>query len=465
MKTVAASGLPERIHAVGVRGGGVGGLAEMLVSLGHVVTGSDASPDVDVEAFAAKGIAASSGPSPALVERAGLVVRSAAVPDHDADVETARRYDVPVWKYAEALGALTRRRPTIAVAGTHGKTTTSALVAHLLAANDVDAGWVIGGLPRTPDRRARWGSDDAPFVVEACEYDLSFLNLTPRSAILTGVVADHLDCFGDAAGVRAAFAQFVERLPDDGLLVAGRDVPDDVLAGCRAEVARVGRDVAIDDVVVDADGRRGVLRLGDESTPLRFEPVAEHNLDLLAASVAVARAAAPDVPLAALAEAAATYRTPRRRLEDLGDVALGDGRTLRVVDDFAHHPDSLVAARNGLAARFPGRRVVGVFEPHQVGRTADFFDDFVAALRAFDEVLLCDIFVARDAEPERQQPLTAALAEAVGAHCSRCGPARDVGRVLDTIRARAAHDDVVVFMGAGSIDGLARHAAREPARP
>ncbi len=461
--TTTSTGLPQRIHAVGIGGGGLGPLARMLAELGHDVRGSDGSPTFDPEPLRKAGIHVECGHAAAHVGDAQLLIRSAAVPDTNPEVEQARRHDVPVLKYAEALGRLTTQRATVAVAGTHGKTTTSSLVAHLLAGVGVDPGWIIGGAPRSLASAATWGEAAAPFIVEACEYDHSFLNLTPRWAIITGVVADHLDCFGDEAGVRKAFALFAARVAPDGVLVVGRDVPDDVLASARCRVLRVGADVRLEEVSEDASGYRGLVRRGAETAPFRFDPMGAHNLENLTAALAVATCAAPAVALADLAATAASFRGAARRLHDHGEILLSGNRRVRLIDDFAHHPDALNAARRGLATRFDGRRVVAVFQPHQVSRTRDFFDDFARSLAAFERVHLCDIFVTRDTEPERAEPLVDALAQSAGKRCTRCGDARDAS-LEHTILEQLEHDDVVVVMGAGSIDGLADRIERA-ARP
>src|SRR5690606_31991402 len=220
--------------------------------LGHTVSGSDRSGI----ARAPEGVTVYAGHDARHQAGAALVVRSAAVPDDNREVAAARARGVPVLKYAEALGRLTARRRTVAIAGTHGKTTTTALVAHLLEAAGADPGWIVGGRPldRPP---GRWGR--GPLVVEACEYDRSFLNLAPEIAAVLSVAPDHLDCFGDAGGVRAAYLAFAGRLPAGAPLVLGGDVPADLPwpAGVRPLAAR--RLVRLLDVTEDRHGFAGTV--------------------------------------------------------------------------------------------------------------------------------------------------------------------------------------------------------------
>jgi UDP-N-acetylmuramate--alanine ligase len=460
-----ADGLPQRIHCVGIGGGGLSALAALLAERGHVVSGSDAAPGFCPEPLRARGIDAHCGHAAPHVGPAELLVRSAAVPDDNPEVAEARRRELPVLKYAEALGRLMAARRGIAVAGTHGKTTTTALLAHLLRASGRDPGWIVGGVPLSLPASAGWGQGEH-FVAEACEYDLSFLQLEYEVALVNSVAPDHLDCFGDERGVRAAFERFAARIPPRGTLVLGADVPErpafPVAPGVR--IWRVGRELRLAEAREDGQGFAGRVDGPVGSGAFRLTLLGRHNVDhLLAALLA---AAACGVPVEESVEHAASFRGVGRRLQDLGESgaarARGLARDVRIVDDFAHHPDALRAAASALRARWPGRRVVAVFQPHQVSRTADFLSGFADALRCFDETLLCDIFVARDREPQRAEELIEALAAQTGRGVTRVGPARSCDAA---VAARLRERDVCVVMGAGDVDGLAARLAGASAGP
>ncbi len=382
-------------------------------------------------------------------------MRSAAVPDDDPEIAEARRRELPVLKYAEALGRLMSARRGVAVAGTHGKTTTTALIAHLLRGAGRDPAWIVGGTPLSLPDAAGWGSG-AHFVAEACEYDRSFLHLSYEVALVNSVAPDHLDCFGDADGVREAFRRFAARLPEGGTLVLGTDVPASfdwpLPAGVR--IARAGVDLFLAEVRQTAEGLSGAVDGLAGRGEFRLPLLGRHDLDNLLAALLAVKACG--VPVEDALPHAATFRGVARRLQDLHESgahrAAGVPRGVRIVDDFAHHPDALRAAERAARARWPGRRLVAVFQPHQVSRTADFLDEFASALSCFDSTLLCDIFVARDREPQRAEELIEALAARTGSGAQRVGPARECAAAVSE---RLRPGDVCLVMGAGDIDGLA----------
>ena len=453
-----STGLPERVHCVGVSGGGLSALARLLRECGHVVSGSDRG-GVRPELLAA-GIESAPSGDPSLAVGADLLVRSAAVPEDDGEVAAARAAGVPVLKYAEALGRVMAGRRGVAVAGTHGKTTTTALLAHLLRVAGRAPAWIVGGAPADFPAFG-WGRGEL-MVVEACEFDLSFLQLRYDVALITGVTADHLDCFGDLAGVQAAFRAFARRLPPGGTLLLGPGVPAelDFALGPEVSVVRVDELCALLEARADSDGFTADVRLDDgRSMSLRCGLWGRHNLDNARCALATARVLG--VPWDIVAAALPAFAGVARRLTDRGDLSLPSGRA-RLIDDFAHHPDALSAAAEALAAHLPGRRRVGLFQPHQVSRTEEFLDAFARALQQFDAVGLCDIFVARDARPERAGEVLAELARRGGGHVQRLGPACSAA---PAVRALLRPDDACVIMGAGDIDGLAGRLAGTPAGP
>lgn len=452
-----ATGLPRRVHCVGVGGGGVSALARLLAGCGHVVSGSDrGAARADL---AAAGVETWRGSDPGRATGAGLVVRSAAVPDADPEVAAARAAGVPVVKYAQALGRLMARRRGVAVAGTHGKTTTTALLAYILRACGRDPGWLVGGSPRNLPS-AGWGAG-SDFVAEACEFDHSFLELPYEVAVLTGVAADHLDCFGDLAGVEAAFRRFVGRIPARGVLVQGPGVPTGLDLAVPAGVTRhvVAQELRFGAVQATAQGWAGRLEAGGRWLPFRCLLWGRHNLENAACALVAARALG--IPWEVGVDALAGFQGVARRLQVLSEGSAAGAGAL-IVDDFAHHPEALEAAAAALVVHLPGRRRVALFQPHQVSRTEDFLDGFARALQAFDVVGLCDIFAARDAHPERAETVVAALAVRGGAHVVRIGPAAAAD---ERARALLRAGDACAVMGAGDIDGLAQRLAGTPAGP
>jgi len=493
------TGLPPRVHCVGVAGGGLSVLARLLLQCGHRVSGSDRA--AVAPALLRAGLQLSQGAGCEHARAADLLVRSAAVPDDDREVTAARAAGVPVLKYAEALGRIMAGRRGVAVAGTHGKTTSTALVAHLAQHAGLEPAWVVGGLPRGLPA-CSWGRGEV-LVAEACEYDHSFLQLDYQVGVITGVAADHLDCFGDLDGVWRAFQRFAARLPPGGTLVLGPglsreqllgEAPDSAYdaacAGALAEapdasaraslhspegeprapsagVSPRGRVVSVDEtlrlerLVAGPDGWRGDLLLDDgRRLPLLCPLWGRHNLGNALCALLAVHALGVDWEqgLAGLA----SFEGVGRRLHDRGELHLTPGASVRLIDDFAHHPDALRAAAEALASHLPGRRRVALFQPHQVSRTEEHLDAFVTALGHFDAVGLCDIFVARDARPERADALAETLAQRAGQHVQRLGPAASADAAA---RALLRPGDACVVMGAGDIDGLARRLAAGPAGP
>jgi UDP-N-acetylmuramate--alanine ligase len=458
-------GLPRRIHCVGIGGGGLSALAGLLAERGHEVSGSDSSEAFAAEDLARRGIAVRRGHAAVHLGGAELLIRSAAVPDSNPEVAAARARAVPVIKYSEALGRLMVGRRGVAVAGTHGKSTTTALVAHLLRASGADPAWIVGARPLSLPAAAGWGEGRA-VVAEACEYDLSFLNLQYEVALVTGVSPDHLDCFGTAEAVRAAFCRFAERLPPGGTLVLGADAPGDLPLALHPSVRvwHVQDHLHLDRIQEDECGFRGWVEGGAWGRgEFRLPLLGRHNLDNLRA--ALLAVVALDVPLWFVLPHVASFTGVARRLQDLGEQPLLgelEGQSLRLIDDFAHHPEALRATAAALRARFPRRRLVGLFQPHQVSRTEDFLEGFVQSLAGFDVLGLCDIFIARDSHPERAEAVCAALAEALGQRCVRLGGAPSAD---ERAQALLLPGDVCVIMGAGDIDGLAGRLARAARRP
>jgi UDP-N-acetylmuramate--alanine ligase len=375
------------------------------------------------------------------------LVRSAAVPSDDPQVRLAEQRGIPCIKYAEALGRLCPAHRTLAVAGTHGKTSTSWLALHALRGVAPGAGALIGGTCSVLGTNALPPAPDDWFVVEACEYDRSFFHLTPHAAAITNLEADHLDCYGTLENLVAAFAQFASQVEPEGLLVLGRNVPLEVerAAGCR--VWREGRELH-----VTARGHEQGLHRFELETPLgRLGPVAlavpgpfQVSNAALALALGAHAAKGADERLAA---GIAGFRGAGRRFEFWGDVG---GRAL--VHDYAHHPTELAATLDTAREVFPGRPLEVLFQPHQHGRTRRCLEGFARCLAAFDRAVVTDVYGAR--RPEAGEPSASAedlvaRATELGGRVELGGPPRAAARRFAAGMAEGAAGLVI---GAGNIE-------------
>ncbi len=450
---VQAGGASGRhFHLVGIGGSGLASLASYLLLRGDRVSGCDQKDGALLRLLARHGAAIdlehaaahAAGPLDALIYTA------AARPDHP-ELVAAARHSIPAHKYAQFLGAEANRSECVAVAGTHGKTTTTTLLTEMLAAAGEDPSAVVGGFPVSWPLPGRAGAGPH-FVVEACEYDRSFLNFDPRVALVTNVEPDHLDFFGTHEKVIDAFADFlVPRVADRvavlhesaAAVLAGR-VTGDVRVvgesvGCTARLLRGGN--------VHGCGR-GQLRVRGHAPLLLELPLpGDHNL----VDAAVAATAALELGAAPLAieQAVRTFRGVRRRLEAVG---ARDG--VQYFSDYAHHPTEIRAVRQALRDSHPGERLVVVFQPHQASRTRDFRDDFALELAAFDEVVVPNIFSVRESR-EGVEFETEALVTAIAARGRAPHRTVGLGDVFATVGRVAHKGDLVVLMGAGDIDDLA----------
>jgi UDP-N-acetylmuramate--alanine ligase len=446
----------ERIHFVGIGGIGMSGLAELLRAQGYTVTGSDVAEGATVSRLRALGVEVAIGHDARHVGGADVVVVSTAVRATNPELTEAARRGVPVIPRAEMLAEVMRLKDGIAVAGTHGKTTTTSLLAHVLQAAGLDptivvGGRVIGAGAESERSGARLGS--GPFLVaEADESDGSFLHLSPVIAVVTNVEAEHLDHHGDLAHLEDAFAAFLERLPFWGAAVLCLDDP-----GVQRLLARVSRrrityglgaqaDWVASDVRTDGAGMVFSVRRGGETLgPVTLPLPGRHNVSNALAALAVAGEV--DVPFRVAAEALADFRGVERRFETKGTV-----RGVHVVDDYGHHPSEVratLAAARGLHAG----RIVVVFQPHRYSRTRDCFDAFTTAFHDADLLVLTEIYSA--GEPKLPGVEAAALADAIRARGHRdVRFLPDLERVPAELAPQLRAGDLVLTLGAGSVSRL-----------
>lgn len=454
-----------RIHFVGIGGVGMGGIAEVLHNLGYAVSGSDRQDNALTQRLRALGVAVSRDHDGALVSDADVVVASAAVPADNPELVAARAARIPVIPRAEMLAELMRFRQGIAVAGTHGKTTTTSLVASVLAEGGLDPTYVIGGQLTSSAANARLGSSDY-LVAEADESDASFLYLQPVIAVVTNIDADHLPTYdGDFGRLMDTFAEFLHHLPFYGLAVVCADDPNvrALMPAITRPVLTYGLDVDADvtarDVVAEAGRSRFTVALPDgrELPDVALNLPGRHNVRNALAAIAVANELGIDG--AAIARALAEFAGIGRRLQSFGEIATPAGR-VRLIDDYGHHPTEIAATGEAVRAGWPGRRLVVAFQPHRYTRTQDLFDDFARVLAdTADVLLMVEVYPAGEA------PIAGADGRAL------CRAIRARGQVdpvfvpavddLPAALARVVADgDVVLTLGAGNIGAVARELPR-----
>jgi UDP-N-acetylmuramate--alanine ligase len=451
----------ERVHVVGVAGSGLRALVQLLHERGFKVTGSEMLESPVLEKFRLRGIDCRVGHSSVNVEQGtNLVLISAAVSDSNPEVKAAIDRRIPVLKYSECLGGLMAEKSGIAVAGTHGKTTTTAMVSQVLSDAGLDPTFVIGGEYPGLGGSARWGTGPH-FVAEACEFDRSFLNLRPRMSIVTNIEEDHLDYFESLKDIQGAFDDFASLLPEDGYLVVNKDDANSTRLSefCRSAVGTFSlRPGASDCWAEDLDAGEAATTFTmvhhDERTRVSLRVPGLHNVRNALAAAAVSRRAG--VPLDAIAASLSAFTGVRRRFD-----VLARGRIV-VVDDYAHHPTEIASVFGAARQKLRGRRLVAVFQPHQHSRLRRFQEQFAQALAAFDVVIVTDVFSARDKDEDRKvqsDSLVGAILAADSRARARHAPRFD--DVLAALRAEATEGDAVLFMGAGSITDLARSYALE----
>ena len=456
----------KNIHFIGLGGSGMSGIAEVLHNLGYVISGSDLSDSSTLQRLSGLGIKTFVGHAAKNLASVDAVVTSTAVQADNPEVLAAREKRIPVVPRAMMLAELMRLKQGIAIAGTHGKTTTTSLVASILAEGGLDPTYVIGGRLNSAGVNAKLGSGDY-IVVEADESDASFLNLLPVMAVVTNIDADHMETYGhDFGTLKKAFVDFLHRMPFYGTAILCTDdaavqsiVP---LVTCPITSYGFNADAQVRAVNVRPVGaqmhftaqRRNGVTLPDLEVVLNL--AGEHNV--LNALSAIAVAVELNVPDAAVQKALAEFKGVGRRFQSYGDMAAPKGGTFTVIEDYGHHPVEIAATLSAARGAFPGRRLVLAFQPHRYTRTRDCFEDFVKVIGLADVVLLSEVYAAGEAP----------IALADGRSLSRA--LRVAGKVepvfVDAIEAMpqaiidtALSDDVVLCMGAGSIGNVPQKVA------
>ena len=451
----------KHIHFVGVGGAGMSGIAEILHNLGYAVSGSDQSDSAVTRRLASLGIRIHTGHSADNIVGAEAVVTSTAVKGDNPEVIAARAKRVPVVPRAVMLAELMRLKKGIAIAGTHGKTTTTSLVTSVLAEAGVDPTFVIGGKLNSAGANSALGSGDF-IVVEADESDASFLNLMPILSVVTNIDADHMDTYGhDFAKLKAAFVEFLHRMPFYGAAILCGDDP-----GVKSVVPMISRPVITyglgEDVQVRAVNvqalvggqmrftcqRRNGVQMPDLDITLNLP--GEHNVRNALAAIAVATEL--ELPDAPIVKALAAFSGVGRRFQRYGELSVADGK-FTLIDDYGHHPVEMAAVISAARGAFPGRRLVLAFQPHRYTRTRDCFEDFVKVMGQADAVLLTDVYSAGEA------PIVAADGRSLARALRVAGKVDpvfvdDVTELAQQIRDFAKPGDVVIAMGAGTIGAV-----------
>ncbi len=446
------------IHFVGIGGAGMSGIAEVLLNLGYAVSGSDLSDSAALKRLQSLGIQTHVGHDAKNIAGADAVVTSTAVHADNPEVVAAHAKLIPVVPRAVMLAELMRLKTGVAIAGTHGKTTTTSLVASVLAEAGMDPTFVIGGRLNSAGANAKLGSGDY-IVVEADESDASFLNLLPVMAVVTNIDADHMDTYGhDFNKLKGAFIEFLHRMPFYGAAILCTD--DAAVRSILPEVSRpitsygFNEEAQVRAVNVRADNgrmcftvqRRNGVTLPDLDITLNL--AGEHNV--LNALAAIAIAVELNVPDEALQKALAEFKGVGRRFQRHGEVAAKSGGEFTLIEDYGHHPVEVAATLAAARGAFPGRRLVLAFQPHRYTRTRDCFEDFVEVMGRADVLWLSEIYAAGET------PIAAADGRALSRAMRVAGHEAlvfvdDIQKMAQVIADNAQAGDVVMCMGAGSI--------------
>jgi UDP-N-acetylmuramate--alanine ligase len=449
----------QHIHFVGIGGSGMGGIAEVLINLGYDVRGSDLKPNAVTERLLGLGAKIAYGHDAANLGDADVVVVSSAVMPDNPELQAALARRLPVVQRAEMLGELMRFRYAIAVAGTHGKTTTTSLVASILAEGGEDPTFVIGGRLKSAGSNARLGAGRY-LVAEADESDASFVHLQPMIAIVTNIDNDHLVTHeGDFARLKQSFVDFLHNLPFYGLAVLCAD--DEHV---RDIVPRVGRPIITYGIEHEADvrasriTRRGPRTTFDVSRPGHAQPLSvtvnlpgTHNV--LNSLAAIAVGSELGIADDALTRALENFQGIDRRLQVIGELTTSAGRAT-LIDDYGHHPTEVAATLDAIRQGWPNRRLVLAFQPHRYTRTRDLLDDFARVLSAADALLVTEVYAAGEA------PIAGADGRAICRAVRTRGQVEPVfvehvERLANALKAVLRDGDVVVTMGAGNIGAVA----------
>jgi UDP-N-acetylmuramate--alanine ligase len=455
----------KRIHFVGIGGSGMSGIAEVLLNLKYKVSGSDVAANAATERLRARGAKVYIGHDAKHVANADAVVISSAIKHDNPEIAAARKRNIPVVPRALMLAELMRLKQGIAVAGTHGKTTTTSLIASVLAQAGIDVTFVIGGRLNSTGTHAKLGESEY-LVVEADESDASFLYLQPVIAVVTNIDVDHMETYNhDYAQLKNAFRDFIDRLPFYGTAILCTDdqAVSQVIPLVSRQVLTYGMTGDPDIRAVDAEHRSGKMKFKVVRAPKRLPRGQARELDVTLnlpgthnvqnALAAIAVAQELEIHDEALLQALAEFEGVGRRLQRYGEVKLRANCVVSLIDDYGHHPSEMRATLDAVRGAYPGRPLLLAFQPHRFTRTRDLFEKFVDVLSSADRLVLSEVYPAGEA------PIAGATSHALARSIRKLARAKpilveDVSRVEAAVRSHAKHGDVVVTMGAGSIGNV-----------
>ncbi len=456
----------KNIHFVGIGGAGMSGIAEVLINLGFAISGSDLASNATTKRLVSFGAIVHQGHATANLGKADVVVVSSAVNEQNPEVIAARAHNIPVIPRALMLAELMRFKQGIAVAGTHGKTTTTSLIASILAEADMDPTYVIGGKLESANANAKLGTGEY-IVVEADESDASFLHLSPILAVVTNIDQDHMETYEHSFDkLKSAFVEFLQQLPFWGMAVVCIDDANirEILPQVTKPVMTYGfsEDARIRATKVRADNGKmhfTVTRINGKTTTFDVTLNLPGNHYVLNALAAIAIASELSVPDKAIVKALAEFKGVGRRFERYGEVKTKNEGTFTLIDDYGHHPVEMQAVIAAARAAFPRRRLVLAFQPHRYTRTRDCFEDFVRVLSSADAVLLTEVYSAGEASIVAADTRTLIRAIRV---LDKVEPifVETTDELPEAILNIAQANDVVIVMGAGSI-GQVAHKTRE----
>lgn len=447
----------KRVHFIGIGGSGMNGLARILLDCGAVVSGSDPNPNAQTLDLMKRGVKVSRTQLGELLSpEVDLVVRTAAVPEANPEFLAARRYGLKSIKYAELLGLVMQERYGLAVAGTHGKSTTTAMISYALTQCGADPSFVVGGTsPQLGGVGSRSGTGKA-FVAEACEYDRSFHNLRPTVALLLNVEEDHLDCYSGIGEIVQSFRRFAQLVPPDGLIIAnGQDARVGQALGdlpTPVEWVAVDREATWSTRVTSIDSgcySGQIVYKGRAAASIKLSLPGAHNL--FNATMAVAACHACGVDPQRAADAVGAFRGVDRRMTEMGRC---NGAT--IVDDYGHHPTEIRATLPAIRNRYQPKRLFCVFQPHQHSRTRFLLEDFATSFGSADETIVPDIYFVRDSEEEKSRISAQHLVERINASGQRAIHLADFPAIVAYLKKEIREGDLVVTMGAGNVWEIGR---------
>jgi UDP-N-acetylmuramate--alanine ligase len=453
-----------RIHFIGIGGVGMSGIAEVLQNLNYKVSGSDIADSANLRRLGLLNIKTFIGHDAKNLQNIDVVVISSAVKQDNPEVLEAKRLNIPVVPRAVMLAELMRMKQGIAIAGTHGKTTTTSLVASVLAEGGLDPTFVIGGRLNSADANAKLGRGEY-IVVEADESDASFLNLLPVMAVVTNIDEDHMETYGhDFEKLKSSFIEFLHRMPFYGAAIV---CVDD--AGLREILSSLARPIITYGIAAEAQIRAIDVRAINEKMAFNVEfnnsgsksvfPVelnlpGLHNVRNALAAIAVALEL--EIDITSIQKALAQFRGVDRRFQNYGDIKIVSGGAFTLIDDYGHHPVEMKATIEAARGAYPGRRLVLAFQPHRYSRTRDCFEDFIKVMSSVDAILITEVYAAGEAKIVGAD--SRSLCRAIRLH-SKIEPifVDDIQNMAIEVLEIASDGDVVLCMGAGSIGATAKN--------